>query len=40
MRLVKFDEDDLDQNAELEETLRRRFETAAPAATRRSAPSC
>lgn len=31
VRLVKFDEDDLDQNAELEETLRRRFETAAPA---------
>ena len=31
VRLVKFDEDDLDQNAELEETLRRRFETAVPA---------
>ena len=27
VRLVKFDEDDLDQNEELEQTLRRRFET-------------
>ena len=35
MRLVKFDEDDLDQNAELERTLRRRFETVAPAGDER-----
>ena len=35
VRLVKFDEDDLDQNAELERTLRRRFETVAPAGDER-----